>query len=460
MKYIILLLALTFNAHAYLQDWEVEYEKTRKNVLLNELTKANAHLSAADRAAKYEKMASSPFVFYRGTAHLFFYDMKNTIQSSSFYYNNAKTWIQGDMHVANFGAFDNDEEEVVYDINDFDESWVANYLYDVWRAAISLVIVSRENRYEPQYAVNITDAFAESYLDSLEDYRNNSKEKDVELTEDNTYGPLDNFLDDVEDKESREEMLDEWTNISGGKRYFDLTHPDLQNISNSTYNNIASAIAQYKNNLTSSLDGNSYYFTILDIAERINAGTGSLGMPRYYVLIQGPSSNDPDGNRILDVKMQGYPAIYNYLTSSEKSNVTSYYPSSKQGCRVADAEKGMLTNANDHLGCATIYGNSYSVRERSPYKKTFDTTELTSLSSFVDMAEQWGLILATDHARADVDYDYRVVKYQLEDMVHIVADGNHEEFREEVYNMATGYANQVYADYGYFINLLNEGLLY
>lgn len=462
MKIIIILL-LSFNiAYAgYLQTWSVETGSSRKSTLLTQLNAANAHLSSSDRMAKYEKMAASPFIFYRGSAHLFFYDMtkKSTISTSPFYYSNAKTWIQGDMHVANYGAFDDDEGDITYDLNDFDEAWVANYLFDVWRAAVSMVLVAKENGFSSSYYDNITDAFAEEYLDTLDDYRGNSNEKSYQLVEKNTYGPLDNFLEDVEDKESREEMLDEWTNISGGKRYFDISHPDLEDISSSEYNEIAYAISQYKNNLTSSLDGNYYYFTILDIAKRINAGTGSLGMPRYYVLIQGPSSSDYNQNRILDVKMQQYPAIYNYLSSSDKSTVTNYYPSSKQGCRVADAEKAMLTDANDHLGCATIYGETYSVRERSPYKKSFKTEELTSSSRFYDMAEQWGIALATDHARADVDYDYRLVKYQLEDMVYAVTDGKHSDFRKEVENISEDYAEQVYVDFYLFIELLNEGSL-
>ena len=57
-------------------------------------------------ATKMTKMAVSPFSFYRGTSHLFYKDM-TTLPASS--YTNASTnkvWLQGDMHLQNFGRDD------------------------------------------------------------------------------------------------------------------------------------------------------------------------------------------------------------------------------------------------------------------------------------------------------------------------------------------------------------------
>jgi hypothetical protein len=45
-------------------------------------------------------------------------------------------------------------------------------------------------------------------------------------------------------------------------------------------------------------------------------------------------------------------------------------------------------------------GGNYSVRERSPFKETLDTTGV-SLSSLTNMAEEWGVMLAHAHARSD-----------------------------------------------------------
>ena len=452
-------LAFGLTAQATAATWNLQDSSARKTTIENQLIQFNQSLDSTNRENKYSQMETSAFVFYRGTAHIYYYDLdqQNTIAGSPYQNGDAVTWIQGDMHTNNFGAFDNDEEKVVYDLNDFDEAWVTSYLYDVWRAGASLVLVARENGGFGNSNINsILNTFGETYLDTLEDYRGNSDEKGAEVKESNAYGLLDEFLHDAESDNSRKDMLAKWTNKGSSSRYFDLSMNNLGSISASEYATIESAINSYKDNLTSSLAGDSSYFEVHDIAERLNAGVGSLGTQRYYVLIEGETSG-MDDDRILDVKLQGTPAVYPYLSASQQQNVTAEI--ADMGCRVAIAQKAMLTNVDDHLGCASIYGDSYSVRERSPFKETFDTTDLTSMTRFTKMAEQWGKILATAHARADKDFDSALVPTQFESVMHDLTDGEHSEFRSELRDIAKGYADQVEADYNFFVQLRNSGAL-
>ncbi len=104
----------------------------------------NDALPPTDRQAKYAKMAASPFVFFRGTNHVFCADFAGDPRLSQFGGSRMRTWLQGDLHVENFGAFSNDEGDVVYDSNDFDEAVIADYQYDLWRMAVSIVLVARE----------------------------------------------------------------------------------------------------------------------------------------------------------------------------------------------------------------------------------------------------------------------------------------------------------------------------
>lgn len=66
---------------------------------------------------KMSKMATSPFIFFRGTDHLFFDDMAAKTNDAYFIkYNNAATNItslEGDLHLANFGAFEDSAGNVV-----------------------------------------------------------------------------------------------------------------------------------------------------------------------------------------------------------------------------------------------------------------------------------------------------------------------------------------------------------
>ncbi|MEM1171054.1 MAG: DUF2252 family protein [Cyanobacteria bacterium P01_H01_bin.35] len=98
------------------------------------------------------------------------------------------------------------------------------------------------------------------------------------------------------------------------------------------------------------------------------------------------------------------------------------------------------------------FSGDYSVREISPSKKSLKTKKLKDKNSFIEVAQQWGKILATDHARADKDFDKKLVPYSLEKQVIKTTNGKHKEFRELVREVAFQYAEQVKIDYRSFVN--------
>ena len=455
-KIAAILTAILMASSAAANQWQQQSGNARQSSLQQQLNQQNAAIAAADRQTKYAKMNASAFVFYRGTAHLYYTDLHNQsiITASDFDAADAVTWIQGDLHVQNYGAFDDDEGDIVFDLNDFDEGWVDSYLYDVYRAAASLILVAEEQGFTSTADQRaFVDAFSEYYLDTLEDYRGNSQEKSAEVTKANAYGRLDEFLEAAEQDNSRSKMLNKWTDDLGSQRYFDLSLDDLAAPSQSERSALTNAIEQYHHtSVTSGLSGDNSYFKVLDVAKRLNAGTGSLGTTRYYVLIDGASTGDSD-DRILDVKMQGLPSVYPYLSAASQANLLGVFPANQQGCRVVEAQKALLTDVDDHLGCVTVDGNSFSVRERSPFKESFDTTVLTSVNRFTKLAEQWGSILATAHARADKDHNSAYVSEQFESVMHDLTDTHHSEFRSEVFDFATSYAEQVKTDFALFQDL-------
>jgi len=456
---LCLAIALSCGADA-MAGWSLEAGFGRVRTLMRELHAQNGALDQADRTEKYDNMSVSPFAFYRGTAHLYYRDLdaQGLVDAAAFVAQDAETWIQGDLHVQNFGSFDDDDGEVVFDLNDFDESYIASYVYDLWRATASLVLVGRENGFSDGAIEGFVAACAESYLDRLEDYRGNGDEKDARLTADNTYGLLDNFLADVEDDNSREEMLDDWTDVTPSGRRFDLALEDLAPVSQDTWDAVAAAIAAYKETLESDLAGDAAYFAVLDVAARLHAGTGSLGTPRYYVLIEGATGADDD-DRILDVKGQGLPAVFPYLDAADQGRLLDRFDEGEQGCRVALAQRALLTDVDDHVGCLDLFDASYSARERSPYKDSLDTAGLATDQGFTELAEQWGWVLAIDHARADNDFDADLLPQSFEAVMHELTDGKHQEFRDELWAFAGAYADQVEIDYRIFLALRARGVI-
>jgi uncharacterized protein (DUF2252 family) len=84
------------------------------------------------------RMSQSPFAFYRGSAALMAADLAKTPKSG------LKVQACGDAHLMNFGGFATPERNVVFDINDLDETLPAPWEWDIKRLAASMVIAGRD----------------------------------------------------------------------------------------------------------------------------------------------------------------------------------------------------------------------------------------------------------------------------------------------------------------------------
>jgi uncharacterized protein (DUF2252 family) len=411
-----------------------------------QLRSHNASLSSSLRAEKYDKMSESAFSFYRGTNHLFWADLADDERVTDFGSDETVTWIQGDAHANNFGAFHDDEGRIVYDLNDFDEAVVADFQLDVWRLATSVVLVARENGLDEDTAATAVEAMTESYLASVNDFVDNDDELDAVVTESEAYGRLDEFLAEVESDGSRTKLIDKWTKTSSGKLKLDTGLDDLAGVSSSIKTKIKNALVAYGATLSGGLSWSTQYFAVKDVAQRLHAGVGSLGVARYYVLVEGPTTALTD-DILLDVKQVRPPTALEFLDDA-------VYPFSRHGERAAKSQKALGVEVDNHLGWLTMGSESYVVRERSPWDETFPTDELTSEERLVKLAEQWGAILAAAHARADDDFDADLVPHSFEDGVAGAIGGREGEFTTAVVDVALAYATQVDADYQTFLDML------
>lgn len=418
----------------------------------------NSKLVDEVRGVKFCKMASSPFVFLRGSNHLFWQQYANDPRLTKFGSSKTKIWLQGDLHAENFGAFDNDQGEVVYSVNDFDAAVIADYQFDVWRMAVSIVLVARQNEKLENKPLEITqdqleeviDEFAESYLDTLASYRGNDKETQSYFTAKTTKGALSKFLKQTAKKESRVKMLNKWCSKKNNVRKFNLDDDRLDKVDLAVRKQIEHVIDDYRKTLRGDLKDNRDYFKVKDVAKRLRAGTGSIGTPRYYVLIEA-KSDDPDDDRILDVKKQGAPPppAYTFLGDDFRRQYDKNFGNHAQ--RHAKAFQALTKHTDDHLGWMQLSDGFYSVRERSPFKKTYDTTKLTSVKRFKSFARQWGAVLATAHGGADKDADKKLISYSFEKEVGEATDGKHKGFRQLVNEVAFEFADQVQRDYEQFV---------
>ena len=89
-------------------------------------------------AQKYLKMRKNALGFFRATCHLFYRDLP---QNSSLSLA-PSTWICGDLHLENFGAYKGDDRQIYFGINDFDESVLAPCLWDISRLVTSILLAT------------------------------------------------------------------------------------------------------------------------------------------------------------------------------------------------------------------------------------------------------------------------------------------------------------------------------
>ena len=82
-------------------------------------------------------MLVSPFAFYRGAAAVMAHDLAQTPPSG------LDVQLCGDAHLANFGGFASPERALVFDLNDFDETFPGPFEWDVKRLAASFEIAGR-----------------------------------------------------------------------------------------------------------------------------------------------------------------------------------------------------------------------------------------------------------------------------------------------------------------------------
>src|SRR5439155_16968478 len=111
----------------------------RSKHIAGSFTETYPDLISADPDAwrgKFRKMAGSPFAFYRGSAALFYRDLA-TGQDPFLNEQTGRVWIQGDLHAENFGTYMNGAGLLVFDANDFDESYVGGFTWDLKRLAAS-----------------------------------------------------------------------------------------------------------------------------------------------------------------------------------------------------------------------------------------------------------------------------------------------------------------------------------
>ena len=364
---------------------------------------------------KYQKMQKNTFAFFRGTCHLFYRDLP-----PDSILNIAPTvWICGDLHLENFGAYKGDNRQIYFGIDDFDEGVLAPCTWDISRFLTSIYLAVASLSFEQADAEHLARRYLDLYTTIL------SAGKTGEIVAANAKGIVADLLDDL-DRRKRSDFLGQRTELIDGDRRLKIDDQKILAISQSRYQSVVRSIE-----LWAQSQANPEFFEILDVGFRV-AGTGSLGLDRYLVLVAGKGS--PNNNYLLDFKQQLGSSLQPYVPIGQPQWENS-------ATRVIKIQQLVQSAPPALLAAIEFNGGSYSLRELQPTQDKITLKagkiSLTQLEKLIDT-------MAQVTAFAHLNSSGKLGSTAQQDLI---AFGNRLDWQKEVLVYTSNYAQQIQLDY-------------
>ena len=251
-------------------------------------------------AMKFANMSRDPFVFLRGSCHLFY----QRLAELKIVTGGPPAWVCGDLHLENFGTYLGENGLTYFDVNDFDESCLAPATWDILRLATCVLIAAPELGLPGDHGEQLATALVERWRQELTIGKPHWIERKTAT------GIIGQLMDDLK-RRRPEKFLDKRTELKKDKRKLVIDGIKTLAISGDE----REELAEFTQGLPATQE-EQVFFKFRDAARRI-AGTGSLGIARYVVLIEGHGS--PDDNILLDLKNSSASAVAKYSPCTQPS---------------------------------------------------------------------------------------------------------------------------------------------
>lgn len=265
------------------------------NTIVDSILKYNAGREPERVALKYQTMRQDAFAFMRGTCHLYYQDWP----ASDKQLNGAPlAWISGDLHLENFGCYKGDNRLVYFDLNDFDEAVLAPATWELGRWLTSIMVAAKSLLVPKDDAIRLCQIGLDSYAATL------TAGKARWLERETAKGMIRDLLNPLTLR-TRKTFLSSRTKLRKGKRWIKVDGKHALALEPQEKANVMAFVEEYARQ-----QPNPDFYRPLDAARRI-AGTGSLGIDRYVILVEGRGS--PDCNYLLDLKEAIPSALIPYV---------------------------------------------------------------------------------------------------------------------------------------------------
>ncbi len=335
--------------------------------------------------AKFDVLASDPFTFFRGTALLYYRDQAGTDGHLPV------VFTVGDVHPENFGVMPNSDGAPFFGVNDFDEAWVAPFSYDVKRGALGFWLVAERNGLSRKHRRRVVRTFVEGYLQALRAFAEDDRSSTFQFRLDNSPDMIRDVI--KEGVTDRADLVAKYVDTATGR-----FKPSRKRVAHSSHVQEFQAVIDgyVEDNDLGSVPRPDDFFTVLDVARKKGSGTGSMGLDRYWLLLQGWGEG-VELCVVLELKQARRSALYGLVP---RSAIADEDADGAQGARIAHAQHVHLVNGDPLYGAAEVDGTSFLVRERSPFKHEVSTADLDR-DALLTYAGICGQALAQPHARSD-----------------------------------------------------------
>jgi uncharacterized protein (DUF2252 family) len=385
---------------------------------------------------RYGRMLRSPFTFLRGSAGLMAYDLAKTPTT------NLRVQACGDCHLLNFGFFATPERNLVFDLNDFDETLPAPWEWDLKRLTVSFAVAARDNQLSDDDAREVAVECARAYREKLREY---SKMSPLEVW----YARMDMediiaMAPDEKAKKLRQEMADKarervienlFPRIVGevaGKRRLVDQPPVLFHITDPvSEKSTRQGLADYRETLSDERRVLYDRYRLEDWAMKV-VGIGSVGTRCMIALFFDKESHP----LMLQVKEACRSVLEPYAGKSVYDN---------QGERVVMGQRLMQSSSDIFLGWAKgKRGYDFFVRQLRDMKFSVPV-ERVSAVQLKRYAEYCGWTLARAHAKSG---DASTISGYL---------GKSDSFDQALGAFALAYADQNEKDHAALVKAVSSG---
>jgi len=461
-------------------DWEPGAERPDPVELLIE---QNATREADLVPVRHGRMTVSPFTFYRGAAKVMATDLATTPMAG------LVVQLCGDAHLSNFGGFASPERQLLFGLNDFDETLPGPFEYDLKRMAASFTIAARNNGFTPADARAVTVESVKAYrsgmaefaaMHTLDVWYSHMSEQHIQdalraVQEASVVGvkpgkgkagknktgkkkqgatkadaaliarASKNLNKTIRKAHTRDSLgaLPKFAEVVDGRHRIVSQPPviiplrDLAASYEMTPEEARSAVEDqfrvYKATLSNDRRLLLDRFTIVDVARKV-VGVGSVGTRAWMVLLQGRDNADP---LFLQVKEATSSVLEDHLPKSRYNT---------PGQRVVEGQRLMQAASDIFLGWTRgVQANRYYYWRQLRDMKASALVELMSPFAMKFYAQLCGWTLARAHARSG---DPIAIAEYL---------GTGGAFDNAIADFSNRYADQNQRDYDIFVKAIADG---